>query len=215
MKRALIIAAACLGLMSGRAQATVFYEFQQTSGSTGWLTDTVQAYGWVAFSDDAFTTGLNFSVTSKIETIATPINWNALGVVGLYFEFRRSDGMGFVISRTLSDLRNYTYEPPQLFPAWTLSFSSDPGGNPTGSVYYNDQMRSYGITFAGLNSSGHYEQDGGPFWSCGPSFVYGPCTFEGTFLQAELSPVPEPGAAGLFAVGLFAMGAIHRRRTRA
>ncbi|WP_144299806.1 hypothetical protein [Elioraea rosea] len=163
---------------STSAMGTVFFKFTITESVP---VGAVSASGWLAMSDHAFESGVNFAYNEDSATV----NWNDEGIEALYF----TAGNGFsFISATLQDLDPYV----DIFDndRWNFQLQSSGNGLPTGGLFFSDQNRAFSFVLDSIRSSGTFGVDSPqPDGLCQRT---GACPFSGIFERAELVSISEP-----------------------
>ena len=192
-----IMAAAVIALMAWAQPAAAYalYRFEMTSANE----PGVFAEGAIVLNDVAATNGLNFNFDQN----NPQVDWQSLGVEDLYFNI----GSGaYDVAVALNNLDNIVFTPatPCNLCRWKFALTADPGGDPTGTLAFNDSNGDFTLTLAGANSTGVFSTDAG-----GACWVGRHCQFTGTFTHIVF--VPEPATLSLFAAGLLGLIGIRTR----
>lgn len=206
--------------VTGAAQATVFFEFVQTSLSPS--SAPISVGGWIAVSDDAYASGLsvrnsygNWAAWNPTNNPAPLISdtqhywWLNYGIEWIEF---RVDGASPTIPGIITVAPDYRAAPDLgniLNLSWVVSLQSNPFEVPTGGIFFNSGLQTFEFILDGATSSGRYASDLGPF-DC---FKIPQCSFTGDFFRAEGDfRIPEPGSLMIVTVGMVGLAAIGRRR---
>jgi len=191
-----------LGLLTATpARATlvdVFTFTQASSAPVGVLT----ANGTMFLEDAAFQAGISFH-----KGWGPPFSLDSnlpASVRRLDFSVATHDGSGESLTATAKDF----VEGDDVFgPFWDVTFSSGPGGVPTGSVRFNDTLREFVFTLGDPGSTGTFGTDDVASQCSSPGE---PCTFTGTWTRLGTIFIPEPGTLMLLTTGLAGIGIVRR-----
>ncbi len=181
-------ALAVLPLIAASAEAAVVFEFRQTSTTPAHSPAVMN--GWIAFSDAAFATGINFQAT---EWTTPQVNWAAVGIEGLFFGW----GIGGIgpghFAASLSDLVPQPgFGEPGYLNIWSLQIGMAPHSTPNVDFYFNDTGSDFHWHLGEVGSHVTFNTDG----EAGACFVTNECWSYGDFVR-----VPEPASAGFLLLG--------------
>lgn len=188
---------AALPWIAAPAEASVFFEFRQTSVEP--TPYPVQATGWIAISDAAYAAGLSFSYNNFDPPL---LSWQTLGIEGLYFF---ATGIPYSDLMVTLDMLIASSEPPfdpTEMRYWTFNVMSTPSGTPDVMLRYFDDHNEFTWTLSESDATVVYLSD----------FVGD--VSNATVIHGNFVRVPEPATAGLLLVGLGALYGAGRRRKR-